>query len=154
MNDLRVESATPHHVARIADLLSQVQRSHYQHYPSIFRNPDDVDLKALVCGYLEDEKRHVLVAIKEEAVVGYVVLELEEAKSQSLNDLPRTLSLEQIVVDQAFRRQGIATALLAAAEAKARELGFRFWSCMFGHSTKQPKGPFQNPASLVSQKKC
>jgi ribosomal protein S18 acetylase RimI-like enzyme len=125
MNDLVIQSARLEDVARVSELLSQVQRRHYMQYPNRFRNPDDVDLRALVRQYLEDEKRRVLVACRSGVVVGYLLLELEEAKSQSLNQVPAALSVEQIAVDEAFHGQGIGTALLAAAEAHARRVGIR-----------------------------
>jgi diamine N-acetyltransferase len=123
MNDLVIQSARLEHLERVSELLAQVRRRHYRQHPGRFRNPDGVDLKALVRQYLEDKKRRVVVACRDGMVVGYLVLELEEPKSQSLNEVPATLSVEQIAVDEALHGQGIGSALLAAAEAQARAAG-------------------------------
>jgi ribosomal protein S18 acetylase RimI-like enzyme len=100
--------------------------------PATFRRPDasglDEWMEAELAKDLADDSVITLVAELDGAVVGFVSAELEaplpDAGRQVAHELARPRGTVHVMaVDEAHRRRGIGTRLLAAAEDALRERG-------------------------------
>ena len=103
----------------IGRILFEVHAVHHAIRPDLFlegkRKYDEAEVKALI------DRTPVLVAEEAGEVLGYAVCFLEETKGGSMA-AHKTLYLDDLCVDEAFRKRGVGRRLFAAAEALAREL--------------------------------
>ena len=103
----------------IGRILFEVHAVHHAIRPDLFlegkRKYDEGEVKALI------DRTPVLVAEEAGEVLGYAVCFLEETKGGSMA-AHKTLYLDDLCVDEAFRKRGVGRRLFAAAEALAREL--------------------------------
>ena len=103
----------------IGRILFEVHAVHHAIRPDLFlegkRKYDEGEVKALI------DRTPVLVAEEAGEVLGYAVCFLEETKGGSMA-AHKTLYLDDLCVDEAFRKRGVGRRLFAAAEGLAKEL--------------------------------
>ena len=127
---LRIRNAVPGDGAAIA----RVHRDSAAYYvglaPELFRMPDDDGLVAFAEPGPDDNPVTTLFIVAEvgDEVVGHlyaqVIAPQDSDRFQSISDLQETrLFIEALSVLQSHWRQGVATALVEAAEAWGRERG-------------------------------
>ena len=121
-------------IPRIGELLEQVNLVHHKGRPDIFkknRKYSDEDLELL----LKDETSPILVFVDEnDLVLGHCFCSYQQHKDHSILTDVRTLHIDDLCVDEAFRGQHIGKALYEAAVKLARETGcynltLNVWSC-------------------------
>ena len=78
--------------------------------------------KANYAHYLEEPDSLLLVAVRDEAIVGYVMVHGQEW-DEVWRTTPRFAEIETVSVAEAERGKGIGSALLDAAEAELEQLG-------------------------------
>ena len=104
----------------IGRILFEVHAVHHAIRPDLFlegkRKYDEGEVKALI------DRTPVLVAEEAGEVLGYAVCFLEETKGGSMA-AHKTLYLDDLCVDEAFRKRGVGRRLLRGA---SRREGFRF----------------------------
>lgn len=83
--------------------------------PGTFDNAIDT---ALTREFLRDARHHIIVALEGDVVVGFV-----SAVDYVHPDKARELWINEVGVGDAFRKRGIATALMRAMLAEAKRLG-------------------------------
>ena len=97
----------------IGRILFEVHAVHHAIRPDLFlegkRKYDEGEVKTLI------DRTPVLVA-EEDNVIGYAVCFLEETKGGSMA-AHKTLYLDDLCVDEAYRKQGVGRRLFAAARA-------------------------------------
>ena len=121
---MTVHPVTTADIPRIIDLLKQVGGVHHDLRPDLFRagaqKYDDAALGQL----LSDPARPIFGAYREERLVGYCFCIRQEVKDDPVLRDRKSLYIDDLCVDEACRRQGIARALYDYTLAYAREEGF------------------------------
>ena len=121
---MTVHPVTTADIPRIIDLLKQVGGVHHDLRPDLFRSGaqkyDEAALEAL----LRDPARPIFGAYREERLVGYCFCVRQEVKDDPVLRDRKSLYIDDLCVDEACRRQGIAKALYDYTLAYAREEGF------------------------------
>ncbi len=106
--------------AEVNRLARQVHELHVGWRPDIFRSVDFPIEKEHYCRLVEDG--HILLGEQENVVTAYAVFSVQELALSNL--VPRTvLKLEELCVDEAFRRRGIARAMMERLFQIGREAG-------------------------------
>ena len=109
----------------IVDLVGEVQALHVASRPETFRPVPKPEIASWLGQALQNPAHKIWVAELDGAVCGYL---LSVARKQAGNPfmIDRTwLDLDGICVQRAYRRHGIAKALVATAIAYAEAQGFR-----------------------------
>ena len=118
--ELNIRRAEQRDAEAIGRLLFEVHAVHSAIRPDLFpagkRKYDEPQIRELIAN------TPVLVAEREDEVLGYAVCILEEAKGGRMAE-HKTLYLDDLCVAGKARKQGIGHALFAGVEALARELG-------------------------------
>ena len=121
-------------IAKMSDLLLQVDLVHHNGRPDIFkvgRKYSEDELEKL----LQDETRPILVCVNEaDEVLGYCFCIFQQHKDNSVLTDIKTLYIDDLCVDEALRGRHIGKALYEAALDLARKEGcynltLNVWSC-------------------------
>lgn len=105
-------------------LRKQVNTLHAEGRPDIFRSDFCQELQQHVYEELMSETSDVIVAVSGEMVCGFVTAQYI-ARTESPYNKPRCFyRIEEFGVAPEFRRQGIATALIAFCREEAHKRGF------------------------------
>lgn len=120
-------------IPRIYELLGQILRLHAELRPDVFRADrekyDTDELEAL----LTRPDRPSFAAEEDGVCVGYALCEIRQPAAPQM--LPRkTLYIDDLCVDSAFRGRGIGRALVAFVRGYARDIGadsleLNVWEC-------------------------
>ena len=138
--ELAVRRAEPRDLGALLDLLSQVLEVHAAGRPDLFRSGTRKYSDEEVLEIVADDARPVFVAGPVAAgggvdeVWGYAFCVLEDYRASQNMQPMLTLYVDDISVDAARRRQGVASALYHHVVAYARELGchnvtLNVWEC-------------------------
>lgn len=101
-------------------LARQVHELHVQWRPDLFRSVEYPISQEEFSGLLEEQR--LLLAQQDGAVIAYAVFAMQQLDMPKL--MPqKTLKLDEICVDEAYRRQGVAKALLHELMRRGREQG-------------------------------
>jgi ribosomal protein S18 acetylase RimI-like enzyme len=121
-----VRSARAQDVPAIAGLYLEVAEEVVGREPSFRHVPDAASVESRYLSRIEEADRAVLVALADGAVVGFVDAALQRHEDQGTHHAPGLDAyVEELVVTARHRRRGVATALIRAVEARAREAGAR-----------------------------
>jgi len=124
MQGFNIARATPHDAQRLARLNAFVHDLHVEAHPDFFRATDLGELTTLFRDSLEDAATSAFVARDDDGVpVGYVLTKYVDRKPTPLHHRRTYLEIDQIAVDPAHRRRGLAHVLVACARDEARERG-------------------------------
>jgi len=111
-------------IPALVALNAGVQALHGTLSPEIFKPVvDPVELAAFLRATLDGPAHRLLLAQVDGAAAGYAWGEIQDRAETPFALARRRLYLHHLAVDPAFRRRGIAAALLAALEGEARALG-------------------------------
>ncbi len=117
-----IRLATPGDAVTVAALNAHVQGWHAQHYPDVFfANPDPAALTAYFRDRLADPD--VTCFLAGDPALGYALCQRSARDLTIFSPPVRRLTIDHIAVAPQARRQGIGSALLAAARALARAEG-------------------------------
>ena len=122
---MEIRFAKENELDRVNELRRQVNDLHAAGRPDLFRPEFSRELQDFIRAIWNDPEKKILVAEQAGTICGYAVLHLVQ-KPQSPSKLARDyLDVDEFGVDEAFRRQGVATAMIDFIRAFAREKGFR-----------------------------
>jgi shikimate dehydrogenase len=117
-----IRRATPADAATVAKLNAHVQGWHAAHYPDVFfAAPDPAALAEYFRDRLSDPE--VTCFLAGEPALGYALCQRSGRDASVFSPAIQRLIIDHIAVAPEARRQGIGSALLAAARALAREEG-------------------------------
>src|SRR5262245_15691186 len=130
---VEIRAARPGDGAGLARIWLDNARYYVERFPDDFREPAEAGLAEWFETALakpRDEAELHLVAVVDGEVAAFVRARLtepdEDAEREMLGDYPyRRVHVEALGTGDAYQRQGLATQLVEAAEAWARELGAR-----------------------------
>ncbi|MDG2527567.1 GNAT family N-acetyltransferase [Caulobacter endophyticus] len=124
MSAIAIRPAVDTDISALVALNASVQALHAALSPKIFKPAvDPVALAAFLRGMLDQHAHRLLLAQVDGAAAGYGWAEVQNRPETPFALARRRLYLHHLAVDPAFRRRGIAAALLAALESEARALG-------------------------------
>ncbi len=120
---IEIRPAGPEDLGPVSKLAAALVRLHHQWDPKRFMliEPIEQGYHRFFSGQLSDEEVVLLVATRDQQIVGYVYGGLEPRNWNALLD--RCGAVHDIQVDESMRKQGIASKLMAAACAKLKALG-------------------------------
>ena len=120
---MNIRKAEKHDIPDILRLLSQVLEVHHNARPDIFRTGAVKYTKEELIGILSDESRPVFVAEEEERLLGYCFCIVKQEKNSHILTDIKTLYIDDLCVDEAFRSHRVGTALYEWALNYARSEG-------------------------------
>jgi GNAT superfamily N-acetyltransferase len=106
----------------LSSLCMDVQRLHAENHPDIFKIPqNDVFASAFFEEMLADPLVTVFLAEEDGQALGYILCKLIERVENPFTFAMRNLLIDQISVRPEAQGKGVGAALMAPAEAQARE---------------------------------
>ena len=132
---MEVRRATRKDIPRILELLVQVDLVHHRGRPDLFKGPATKYNAHELESILGNEETPVFVCTDENGtVLGHAFCIHEQIKGDSVRTDVRTLYIDDICVDEAFRGQGAGTALYRHVLAYAQACGcynvtLNVWCC-------------------------
>ncbi|MEZ5924624.1 MAG: GNAT family N-acetyltransferase [Hyphomicrobiaceae bacterium] len=101
-----------------------MQATHAAGEPTIFKPPSSLSFPASEVELLFDHPSNfIFLAVNDAEPAGYLFGELIERGESSITYAHRVVYVHHLAVDSRFRRQGLGSKLLGAAEEIAREHG-------------------------------
>jgi ribosomal protein S18 acetylase RimI-like enzyme len=136
-----IRKATMDDYDALCALFDEVDALHREALPHVFRDPGDVARsKAYVASIVEDENACLWVAEQRHKIVGLLHISLRETRDIPILVPRRYAVVENLAVSQAYRRRGLGSALLRAAERwaldkKAAQVELHVWEFNEGART-------------------
>ncbi len=109
---------------RVNELRRQVNDTHVQGRPDIFKPGFCREMEELVYGMWQDEDKNIIVAERDGVICGMACVEYVTKPESPYNQERKIYHINEFCVDRAFRRQGVGTELFAFARKDAREKGY------------------------------
>jgi len=124
MADFDIQRATPDDATAIARLNAFVHDLHVEAHPHYFRPTDLDELTTTFRGWLERDDTTTFIARDEEGTpIGYMRTRFVDQPPTPFHHHRSYLELDQIAVDPAHRREGLAHAFVELARDEARSRG-------------------------------
>lgn len=119
-----VRPATIRDYPEMCTIIQGVDELHRQHLPNIFQKPaGPCRQRDYIQSLLADETTGLFVAQAQAEIVGFVHVLVRDAPAIPILVPRRYALVDSLVVQSAFRRQGIGRALMDQAERWAQEQG-------------------------------
>lgn len=109
---------------RVNELRRQVNELHVEGRPDIFRPGFGEEIEGRAALMLDSGDAEILVAELDGVVCGFAMVEYVDRPESPYNLARRYSHVAEFGVDAAFRRRGVATALMDAVRDDARARGF------------------------------
>ena len=123
--DFEIRYAALSDLPQVNILRKQVNDLHAHGRPDIFRKDFCDAMQKRLYDHFEAEDSDVIVAVQGETVCGFAMVEYICRPESPYCHPRRFYQVAEFGVDAAFRRQGIATALIVFCREEARKKGFR-----------------------------
>lgn len=120
---MEIRLATVNEIPGMIDLLQQVGEVHHQIRPDLFRRGAQKYSESDLAQLLQDETRPIFGAVDNGRLLGYCFCIIEEVKDNPVLCDAKTLYIDDLCVDEAYRGQGIATRLYDAVSSYAKSIG-------------------------------
>ena len=129
-----IRRAAREDIPRILELLVQVDMVHHRGRPDIFNGPATKYSAEELQSVLADDKTPVFVCERYGTVAGHAFCVLEETAGSAVLRELKSLYIDDICVDEAFRRQGVGKELYRHVLEYAKTLGcyhvtLNVWCC-------------------------
>lgn len=121
--EITIRPAVPADREALVDLDLASAAHHAALDPTLYRVPERGAVARFLDRRIADPDRQALVAVAGEAVIGMVDVTMEGPPDEGSIDQPTPTADLGISVLEAWRNRGVGHALMAAAEALARERG-------------------------------
>ncbi len=119
-----VRFATDADIARVNELRRQVNDLHVQCRPDMFKPGFDAQLQAQAVTLLHSDDHAILVAERDGAIYGMACVDYVDRPETAYSRARRYCHVQELAVDAAHRRQGVARELFEFMRADARARGF------------------------------
>ena len=122
---MSVRFATENDFDRVNELRKQVNDLHVAGKPEVFKPGFSREMRDLVYKFRDDPEMEIVVAERGGAVCGFAVLRHISRPENPVKRAQDFLEIDEFGVDEAYRRQGVATEMIAFIRAFAAEKGLR-----------------------------
>ena len=122
--EIRIRPASEADLPAVNRLRAQVNEVHVQGRPDIFKPGFGAALQNHLTVYFHSETNGVLVAEAGDQIVGFAMVAYIDRPASDYNLPRRFYHVAEFGVDPAWRRRGVASALVQSMQADARARGF------------------------------
>lgn len=135
MKNMQVRRAEEKDIERVLELLVQVDMVHHEGRPDLFKGPATKYNAKELAVIFENDKTPVFVCVNERGeIMGHAFCMHKQVVGDSVLTDVKTLYIDDICVDEAYRGEGVGKALYEHVLAYARQHGFynvtlNVWSC-------------------------
>lgn len=112
-------------ITLLTELCADVQELHHRMYPELFQPFNAAEVARFLKTVLDNPENRAFVAVHGEDVAGYVLLVPIRFPGNAFRKASNTLMIDQLFVDEDFRRKGIATLLLEKSREVAKEMNLQ-----------------------------
>jgi GNAT superfamily N-acetyltransferase len=109
---MKIRSATESDLAVLATLNRDVQELHVSFRPSVFKSTDTHDMTNGLADLLHNDNFRTFLAEEDGAGVGYAIVKIRRRAADAFKHARNSILIIQIAVAPAYRRKGVASALL------------------------------------------
>jgi ribosomal protein S18 acetylase RimI-like enzyme len=120
----KVRLARENELERVNELRKQVNDIHVAGKPDVFKPGFDEVLQNHIYTIWNDPEQSIAVAEKDGVICGFAVLHHINRPESPFMKERDFLDIDEFCVDEAFRRQGIASEMIAFIREFAKEKGF------------------------------
>ena len=120
---MNVRFATEADLDRVNELRKQVNDLHVKGKPEIFKPGFPQELRDHIYTIRDDPKQRIVVAERDGVLCGFAVLNHVVRPENPFMSERNYLDIDEFCVDEAYRRQGVGTALIDFARAYTKEQG-------------------------------
>ena len=120
-----IRFAEENELDRINELRKQVNDLHVAGKPDVFKPGFTDELRDFIHVIWNDPEREIVVADSDGVICGFAVLHHICKPENPFMFEQDFLDIDEFCVDRAYRRQGVASALISFIREHAREKGFR-----------------------------
>ena len=121
---MNVRLAVENEFGRINELRRQVNDLHVAGKPEVFKPGFSQELQDVVREIWNDPEREIVVAESDGVICGYAVLRHINRLENPFMRERDFLDIDEFGVDEAYRRKGVATAMIGFFRDFARQRGF------------------------------
>ena len=119
-----VRQAREDELERVNELRIQVNAIHVAGKPEVFKPGFPEELRNHIYAIHQDPEQFIAVAVKDGTICGFAVLHHINRPENPFMKERDFLDIDEFCVDEAFRRQGIASEMIAFIREFAKEKGF------------------------------
>ena len=119
-----VRRARENELERVNELRMQVNAIHVAGKPEVFKPGFPEELRNYIYAIHKDPEQFITVAVKDGTICGFAVLHHINRPENPFMKERDFLDIDEFCVDEAFRRQGIASEMIAFIREFAKEKGF------------------------------
>ena len=119
-----VRRARENELERVNELRMQVNALHVAGKPEVFKPGFPEELRNYIYAIHKDPEQFITVAVKDGTICGFAVLHHINRPENPFMKERDFLDIDEFCVDEAFRRQGIASEMIAFIREFAKEKGF------------------------------
>ena len=118
---MEIRKANINEVEQIANIMKQIMDLHTKSRPDMFKIKTSKQIEGEVLEALKDDNRIVLVAIEENKIYGVLICKIKYVNSHiNLKD-SKSLWIDELGVDEKYKKRGIGKMLMQEAEKIAKE---------------------------------
>lgn len=120
---MQIREAKNEDIEQIVIILEQISKIHYEKRPDIFKKKSKNEIRKNAIEMMNDKKRKVIVATDETLkIYGLIIYNIKEVKGHiNLKD-SKVLWIEELGVDEGYRKNGIGKMLMKKVEDDAKML--------------------------------
>lgn len=119
-----VRRARENELERVNELRMQVNALHVAGKPEVFKPGFPEELRNYIYAIHKDPEQFIEVAVKDGTICGFAVLHHINRPENPFMKERDFLDIDEFCVDEAFRRQGVASEMIAFIREFAKEKGF------------------------------
>ena len=119
-----VRWARENELERVNELRMQVNALHVAGKPEVFKPGFPEELRNYIYAIHKDPEQFITVAVKDGTICGFAVLHHINRPENPFMKERDFLDIDEFCVDEAFRRQGIASEMIAFIREFAKGKGF------------------------------
>ncbi|MBQ2938340.1 MAG: GNAT family N-acetyltransferase [Clostridia bacterium] len=120
---MEIREARIEDVEQMIFILEQISKIHYENRPNIFKEKSKIEVEKVAIDTINDkDKKFIIVTDDTLKIYGLLICKIKDVKEHiNLKDT-KTLWIEEIGVDEKYRKRGIGKQLWKEAEKIAKEL--------------------------------
>lgn len=120
---MEIREAKIEDIEQIVIILEQISKIHYEKRPDIFKKKSKNEIRKNTIEMLKDKKRKIIVAADDTLkIYGLIIYNIKEVKEHiNLRDF-KVLWIEELGVDESYRKNGIGKMLMKKVEEDAKIL--------------------------------